>query len=68
MTAVTISPKFQVVIPASIRRSMKLVPGQQVEAIEYEGRIELIPVKPASAYRGSLTGIDTEISRDIDRV
>lgn len=52
MTIVTISPKFQVVIPKGIRDSLHLVPGQKVRAIAYGDRIELIPVRPMTQLRG----------------
>ena len=64
MTAVTISPKFQVVIPKEIREQLNLVPGQKVQAIAYGDRVELIPVRPASALRGMLRGLDTSLERD----
>jgi len=64
MTAVTISPKFQVVIPKEIRDQLNLVPGQKVQAIAYGDRVELIPVRPASALRGMLRGMDTSFERD----
>ncbi len=68
MQIVTISPKFQVVIPKQIREQLKLSPGQKVQAIVYEGRIELIPLKPTKAMRGFLAGIDTDVAREADRV
>lgn len=68
MNTVTISPKFQVVIPKEIRESLKLEPGQKVQAVEYENRIELVPVRPAAEMRGFLRGIDTTIEREDDRV
>ena len=68
MTAVTISPKYQVVIPKEIRDKLQLAPGQKVQAIAYENRIELIPVRPINEMRGFLAGIDTEVERDSDRV
>jgi AbrB family looped-hinge helix DNA binding protein len=68
MTTVTISPKYQVVIPKEIRESLRLEPGQKVQAIEYENRIELIPVRPIQEMRGFLRGIDTTVERDEDRV
>ena len=68
MTIVTISPKFQVVIPQAIRESLGLAPGQKVQAIQYEGRIEFIPVRPAKSMRGMLKGIDTRVPRERDRV
>lgn len=66
MNTVTISPKFQVVIPQTIRKSLGLQPGQTVQAILYENRIELIPIKPMPSMRGFLKGIDTSIERETD--
>ena len=68
MNTVTISPKYQVVIPKAIREELGLQPGQRVEAIAYEGRIELIPIRPAREMRGFVKGIDTDVERDADRV
>jgi AbrB family looped-hinge helix DNA binding protein len=65
---VTVSPKFQVVIPKEIRESLKLAPGQKVQALLYENRIELIPVRPIKKMRGFLKGIDTTIDRETDRL
>ena len=67
MEPVTISPKYQVVIPKQIRTQLGLVPGQKIQAIAYEGRIELIPVPPARQMRGFLRGIDTSVEREVDR-
>ena len=64
METVTISPKFQVVIPKSIRKRLKLVPGQKVQAIAYDQRIEFIPIRPARELRGILRGLDTSFERD----
>jgi AbrB family looped-hinge helix DNA binding protein len=64
---VTISPKFQVVIPKSIRERLGLSPGQKVQAILYGDRIELIPLQPAKRMRGFLKGIDTSVPREPDR-
>jgi len=61
------SPKFQVVIPKEIREKLGLSPGQRVEAIAYENRIELIPLRPIRQMRGFLKGIDTSIKREADR-
>jgi AbrB family looped-hinge helix DNA binding protein len=68
MAAVTISPKYQIVIPKEIREKLGLSPGQKVEAIMYQGRIELIPVRPIEKMRGFLEGMDTTVERDEDRV
>lgn len=68
MATVTISPKFQVVIPKEIREKLGLEPGQKVEALMYDDRIELILVRPARRMRGFLKGIDTTVEREADRV
>jgi len=68
METVTISPKFQVVIPKSIRERLKLRSGQKVQAILYDDRIELVPVRPVRAMRGFLKGIDTTVVREDDRL
>ena len=68
MVAVTVSPKFQVVIPKEVRESMGIVSGQKIQVITYQNRIELIPIKPMKKLKGFLKGIDTEVARDKDRV
>ena len=67
MDTVTISPKFQVVIPKDIRESLKLAPGQKVQTIVYENRIELIPQRPMKTMRGFLKGVVTDVPREDDR-
>jgi len=68
MYTVTVSPKYQVVIPKNIRASLKLRPGQKMKVIEYDGRIELIPDKDIAELRGFLKGINTNFSREDDRL
>ena len=68
MSVVTISPKYQVVIPQKIRESMDLAPGQKVQAIQYDNRIEFIPLRSAKSMRGFVRGLDTRVARDRDRV
>jgi AbrB family looped-hinge helix DNA binding protein len=65
---VTISPKFQVVIPKAIREELGLLPGRKLQAIVYGERIELIPVRPIKEMRGFLKGIETTIDREADRL
>jgi len=67
METVTVSPKYQVVIPSAIRKSLGVKPGQKIRVILYDNRIELIPVRPAHEMRGFLKGIDTTIEREADR-
>lgn len=64
MTIVTVSPKFQVVIPREIRERLNIEPGQKVQAIAYGDRIELIPVRQVSEMRGFLRGMDSEVGRN----
>jgi len=68
MTTVTVSPKYQVVIPKEVRESMGIFSGQKIQVITYQNRIELIPIKPMRKLKGFLKGIDTEVSRDKDRI
>ena len=67
MQTVTVSPKFQVVIPREVRESLHLRPGQKMQVIEYSGRIELIPERDLADLRGFLKGINTEFDRENDR-
>lgn len=60
MHTVTVSPKYQVVIPKAVREALQLRPGQRMQVAEYYGRIELIPEKDIKDLRGFLKGIDTE--------
>ncbi|MEO5657825.1 MAG: AbrB/MazE/SpoVT family DNA-binding domain-containing protein [Nitrospiria bacterium] len=68
MAVVTVSPKYQIVIPKSIRESLGLRPGAKVQIFQYEDRIEFIPIKKTKEMRGFLKGIDTSVAREKDRV
>ncbi len=68
MTTVTVSSKFQVVIPKDIREVIGLKVGTTMEIMTYGSRIELVPIQPMKALRGILKGINTEIQRDEDRI
>jgi AbrB family looped-hinge helix DNA binding protein len=69
MDAVTVSPKYQVVIPLKVRERMRVKPGQKMHVIAYDNMVVFIPVRPIKQARGSLKGIDTRIERDeADRV
>jgi AbrB family looped-hinge helix DNA binding protein len=67
MNTLTISPKYQLVIPKAIRELLGLKPGQKVQAIAYNDRIELIPIRPIRRMRGFVRGIDTKVEREDDR-
>ena len=68
MQSVTVSPKYQVVIPKTVRESLNLRPGQKMQVLEYAGRIELIPERDIKELRGFLKGINTEFKREKDRI
>jgi AbrB family looped-hinge helix DNA binding protein len=68
MQILTISPKYQVVIPKEIREGLGLKSGQKVVAVEYDGRIELIPVRSPDEMKGYLAGMDSAVSREEDRL
>jgi len=68
MQTVTVSPKYQVVIPKAVREALHLRPGQKMQVIGYDGRIELIPERDIKELRGFLKGINTEFERAKDRV
>jgi len=68
MQSVTVSPKFQVVIPLAVRKALGLVPGVKLQVVLFEDRVELIPVRSAKSLRGALAGLDTHVPRDGDRV
>ncbi len=67
MEVVTVSPKFQVVIPKAVREELALRPGTKMLAIVKEGCVQLIPVRSARDLRGFLRGIDTTVPREEDR-
>ena len=68
MTTVTVSPKYQVVIPKEIRQKLKLKPGQKLQIVELDDRIEFLLLKEIKDARGFLKGINTEIEREGDRI
>lgn len=68
MNTVTVSQRYQIVLPLMVRKELGIVPGQEVQIIVYNNRIELIPLKEMKQMRGFVKGIDTEIPRDADRL
>ena len=64
MDAVTVSPKYQIVIPRSVRERMHIHPGDRLQVISFDDRIELIPVRPMRSMRGFLKGLDPRFERD----
>ena len=68
MDTVTLSPKFQVVIPQAIRDALQLKAGEKLRVLRYGDRVEFIPVRSIKEMRGFLRGMDTKIEREDDRL
>lgn len=68
MLTVKVSPKFQIIIPKMVREKMDIHPGQQLQIISFDGRIEYVLLRKISEMRGFLKGIDTTIEREDDRI
>lgn len=68
MPTVTVSPKFQVVIPKGIRDHLGLKPGQKLHVMAYEGRIEFVPLRSPREMRGYLKGMKRDFDREADRL
>lgn len=68
MDTVTISPKFQLVIPLAVREALKLTPGEKMRVLQFGNRVEPNRVRAPKELRGLLAGMDTAIERDAERV
>lgn len=68
METIRVSSKFQIVIPRRVRESLRIRPGQRIQVLLYDNRMEFILLKPIKQMRGFLKGIDTRVERDRDRV
>ncbi len=65
---VTVSSKYQVVIPQALRERMNIRPGNKMFMMEINGQLRLLPVLPADAYRGIAKGLsNTDIEDDPER-
>ena len=68
MITVTVSPKFQIVIPKTIRNKLNLQPGQKLQLFQIGDKLEFVPLKDIKEGRGFLKGLNTTIKREGDRV
>ena len=68
MASTTVSTKYQVVIPKTIRERVGVTPGQRLQVFAYDDRIELVPIRSLKKLRGYLKGIETIVPREDDRV
>ena len=64
MDIVTISSKYQMVIPRAIREKWKIKPGQKVRLIIFGNRLEVVPVRDIREARGFLKGMSSDINRE----
>jgi AbrB family looped-hinge helix DNA binding protein len=65
---VTISPKYQVVIPKAVREGMNLLPGQKVRVLAYADHLSFVPVRSIKSMRGFLKGMNPSFAREEDRL
>jgi AbrB family looped-hinge helix DNA binding protein len=69
MDAVTISTKYQIVIPRKIREQYDVKPGYKAVFIPFENTLRVIFVPPIEQARGIFPGLDTSVEREeADRV
>jgi AbrB family looped-hinge helix DNA binding protein len=68
MVTVTVSPKFQVVIPKAVRERLGIRPGQKLQILQFADRLEFVPLQDIKRMRGFLKGIRTDIRRERDRL
>ena len=64
MSVVTLSSKYQIVVPREIRERLRLKPGQRLLIVEKNGVIHLIPQRPIREMRGFVKGLDVEELRE----
>lgn len=62
--AITLSPKYQVVIPKQIRKELNLKPKQKFQVIRKGKSIILVPVPKIEELRGMCKGLDMSNYRD----
>lgn len=63
-TTVTVSPKYQIVIPQEVREAMKIRPGQKVMFMEWRGAYVIVPVMGPDEAFGLLKGQEIRVERE----
>ena len=66
MNAVTVSPKFQIVIPKAVRERAHITPGEKLQILSFDDRIELVRIRPMRKVLGFLRGLDSKFVREKD--
>lgn len=64
MDAVTVSPKFQVVIPERVRREQHIRPGDRLAVIVKHGVLHLVPIVPFEKTKGMHARVELSGLRD----
>jgi AbrB family looped-hinge helix DNA binding protein len=67
MSSVTVSPKYQVVIPQDVRNALQIKPGQRLTAMVWDGHIALVPVPTLDELQAMFRGIPNDFEREPDR-
>lgn len=66
METVSVSTKFQVVIPKTIRNSLALKAGEKMIMFEKDGIIHMVRIQKISKFRGKFKKLNTKDLRDVD--
>ncbi len=64
MDEVTISPKFQIVIPKAVRERLRFAPGQKLGVLVKGKTVSLVPIRPIHELKGMAKGADTAGHRE----
>ena len=67
MTVVTVSSKYQIVIPKGVREPLGIEPGQKLRVFRFGDLITVVPVRPMREIKGKYPGIDTDVPSDPHR-
>ena len=64
METVTLSSKYQLVLPRGARERLKLRPGMRITVLDKGGVIFLVPERPIRTFRGVARGASTKALRE----
>jgi AbrB family looped-hinge helix DNA binding protein len=64
MESVTVSSKYQVMIPEKVRKAAGIKPGDRMAVIVKHNIIHYIPIKPLEATKGMVPGLESSDLRD----
>ena len=62
--SVTVSSKYQIVIPKEVREQLKIKPGQKLGFLVKHGSVKLVPIRPIEELRGFVKGMEVKDIRD----